>query len=83
MIEESKVMKEIHKIRSDFYRKTKGKTPAYILKLIKDESLKVKRELERSKPDSRLIVKKKYPIPEPSSMREIHQIREKNGAYGD
>ena len=83
MIEESNIMKEIHKIRSDFYRKTKGKSPAYILKLIKEESLKVKQELERSKPDPRLIVKKKYPIPEPISMREIHQIREKNDDYGD
>jgi hypothetical protein len=82
VIEESKIMKEIHKIRSDFYRKTKGRSPAYILKIIKEESLKVKQELEGTKPDPRLITEKRYPIPEPISMREIHQIREKGGDYG-
>lgn len=82
MVKESEIMRDIHRIRGEFYQKTKGKSREYILKLIKEESLKVKQELEKTKPDPRLIIRKKYPIPESSSMKEIHQIREKNEDYG-
>jgi hypothetical protein len=83
MTKESEIMKEIHRIRAEFYQKTRSKSREYILKLIREESLKVKQELEKTKPDSRLIVKKKYPIPESNSMKEVHQILEKNEDYGE
>ena len=46
MIKESKVMKNIHKIREEFSLKTRRKKPEYILKLIKQDSQNVKQELE-------------------------------------
>ena len=83
MFKESEIMRDIHRIRAEFYQKTRSKSREYILKLIKVESLKVKQELEKTKPDPRLIVRKKYPIPESGSMKEIHQIREKSEDYGE
>ncbi len=83
MINESDTMKDIHRIRGEFYRKTRGKSHEYVLKLIKEEGLKVKQELGKTKPDSRLIVQRKYPIPEPISIKEIHQVPEKGGQYGE
>jgi hypothetical protein len=63
MIEESKAMKEIHKIREAFYLETKGKSREFILKRIKEESRKMVKELAEFSPDRRLVVKGKYPIP--------------------
>jgi hypothetical protein len=83
VIKESEIMKDIHRIRGEFYRKTRAKSHEYVLKMIKEESLKVKQELEKTKPDVRLIVQKKYLIPEPISMKEIHQVREKDTEYGE
>jgi hypothetical protein len=76
-------MEVIHRIRAEFYQKTRSKSREYILRLIGEESLKVKQELEKTKPDPRLVVRKKYPIPESISMKEIHQIREKNDEFGE
>ena len=81
MIKESKVMKDIHKIRQEFYLKTRGKNHKYILKLIKEDSQKVKQEMEKMEPDSRLIVGRRYPIPQADSMEEIHQIRDHSEKY--
>ena len=82
MIKESKVMKNIHKIREEFSLKTRRKKPEYILKLIKQDSQKVKQELEKVEPDSRLIIARRYPVPQADSMRELHQIRERSEKYG-
>jgi len=82
VIKESNIMKEIHRIREEFYRETKGKNREYILKLIKEDSQKVIQELENIKPDPKLIVKEKYQIPQSDSMQEIHQIRERDEKYG-
>ncbi len=81
MIEDSKIMKEIHKLRETFYRETKGKSKEYILKRIKEESKKIEIELATIKPDRELMVIGKYPIPVRSSMEEIYQIRERRGKY--
>jgi DNA relaxase NicK len=75
-------MKEIHRIREEFYRETKGKNREYILKLIKEDSQKVIQELENIKPDPKLIVKEKYQIQQSDSIQEIHQIRERDEKYG-
>ena len=82
MIRESKVMKEIHRVREEFYRETRGKSREYILRRIKEDSQRIKQELESIEPDPKLIVKRRYPISEPDSMREIHQIRERDEKYG-
>lgn len=82
MIKESNIMKEIHRIREEFFRETKGKNREYILKLIKEDSQKVIKELENIKPDPKLIMKEKYQIPQSDSMQEIHQIRERDEKYG-
>lgn len=82
MIKESDVMVEIHKIRERFYLKTKDKPKAELLKLIKDQNRKVEDELRGIRPNPELIVKKKYKVPEPEAMREIHQIRERRAKYG-
>lgn len=76
-------MKDIHRIREAFWQKTRGKSPEYIISLIKEESQKVKQELEKVEPDSRLIIKRRYPIPQTDSRDdEIHQIREHDEKYG-
>jgi hypothetical protein len=41
MIEESNIMKEIHKIREAFHRETKGKSKENTLRRIKEDSQKV------------------------------------------
>jgi len=82
VIKESNIMKEIHRIREEFYRETKGKNREYILKLIKEDSQKVIQELENIKPDPKLIVKEKYQIQQSDSIQEIHQIRERDEKYG-
>jgi len=79
---ETKVMKEVHKIREEFYRKTKGKKREYILKLIKEGSRKVIQELDAIESDPKLIQKGKYMIPRLGSIEEIHQVREREGKYG-
>ena len=81
MIEDSKIMKEIHKLRETFYRETKGKSKEFILKRIKEASKRMEMELATVKPDPRLMVKGRYPIPVRSSMEEIYQIRERKGKY--
>jgi hypothetical protein len=81
VIKESKIMEEIHKIRAEFYRNTRGKSKEYILKQIKEDSEKIKKDLEIVKPDPKLIMKEKYTIPEVNSMEEIHQIRERSERY--
>jgi hypothetical protein len=57
MIKESEIMRKIHRIRAEFYQKTRSKSHEYILKLIKEESLKVKHELENTKPDLEFVFK--------------------------
>ena len=75
-------MKDIHRIREEFWRKTRGKNRESIVSLIKEENQKVKQELENVEPDSRLIIRRRYPIPQADSMEEIHQIRERGEKYG-
>jgi glutamyl/glutaminyl-tRNA synthetase len=75
-------MKDIHRIREEFWRKTRGKSRESIVSLIKEENQKVKQELENVEPDSRLIIRRRYPIPQADSMEEIHQIRERGEKYG-
>jgi len=82
VIKESKTMKDIHRIREEFWRKTRGKSRESIVSLIKEESQKVKQELEKVEPDSRLIIRRRYPVPQADSMEEIHQIRERSEKYG-
>ena len=82
MPKESKVMKEIHKIREEFYHKTRGKNREYILKLIKEGSRKVIQELDAVESDPKLIQKGRYTIPRLDSIEEIHQVREREGKYG-
>jgi hypothetical protein len=82
VIKESKAIKDIHRIREEFWRKTRGKSRESIVSLIKEESQKVKQELENVEPDSQLIIRRRYPIPQADSMEEIHQIRERGEKYG-
>lgn len=82
MVRESRIMKEIHRVREKFYRETKGKNREYILKLIREESKEVIKELETIKPDTNLVVKEKYLIPQSDSMKEIHLVRERGSKYG-
>jgi len=79
---ESKIMAEIHKIREEFYRKTKGKNRVDILKMIKEGGNEVIKELSAVELDSKLIQKEKYSIPRLDSMEGIHQIKEQKGKYG-
>jgi hypothetical protein len=78
---ESKVMKEIHKIREEFYHKTKGKDREYVLRLIKEGSRRVIQELDTIESDPKLIQKEKYTIPRLVSIEEIHQVRERKEGY--
>lgn len=82
MTKESRIMRDIHKVREKFYNQTKGKSREDILKLIKAGSEEVKQELEVIKADASLIVKKKYSIPPLNSVKEIHLIRERGTKYG-
>ncbi|MBI5674559.1 MAG: hypothetical protein HZC48_01860 [Nitrospirae bacterium] len=82
MIKDSKIMADLHGIRERFYEKTKKLSHSELLKVIKEQSQKVEKELSAAKPDSELVVRKKYKVPEPEAMREIHQIREQRVKYG-
>ncbi len=75
-------MKEIHKIREEFYHKTRGRRREYILKLIKEGSREVIQELDAIESDPKLIQKGKYVIPRSESIEEIHQVRERKKGYG-
>jgi hypothetical protein len=75
-------MKEIHKVREEFYRKTRGKNRDYILKLIKKGSKEVTQELDATESDLKLIQKEKYMIPQLDSVEDIHQVGEREGKYG-
>ena len=81
MIKESKVMKEIHKIREAFYKETKGRDSEYILNRIKEDSKKMQQELETIQPDPKLIIREKLRIPKVYSFEEVHQIRETEEKY--
>ncbi len=82
MIKESKIMAELHGIRERFYQKTKSLSHSELLKLIKKKSQKVEKELSEAKPNPELVVRKKYKVPVPEAMRQIHQIRERRAKYG-
>ena len=81
MAKESKIMADIHKIREEFYNKTRGKNRVDILKMIKEESNEVIKELSVIESNSELINKERYSIPRLASMERIHQIREQKGRY--
>jgi len=79
---ESRIMRDIHKVREKFYNQTKGKSREDILKLIKEGSEEVKQELEVTKADRHLIVKKGCSIPPLDSVEETRLIRERGTKYG-
>lgn len=83
MIKESGIMAEIHKIREPFYQKTKNMSPVELLNLIRTQSKNVEEELFQICPNQELVVRKRYRVPEPEAMKEIHQIREHGGKYGN
>ena len=83
MTKESSIMAEIHKIRERFYRKTKNISPVELLNLIRTRSKKVEEELFQIRPNPELVVRKRYRVPEPEAMKEIHQIREHGSKYGN
>lgn len=83
MIKESSIMAEIHEIRERFYQKTKNMFPVDLLNEIKTQSTKVEEELSQISPNPELVVRKRYKVPEPEAMKEIHQIRERGGKYGN
>lgn len=81
MSKESGGMEEIHKIRESFYLRTKNKSSKEILRMIKESSARVERELEGIKPNPHLIIHKRYSIPESETMKELHRIRERSAKY--
>ena len=83
MIKEPNIMAEIHEIRERFYQKTKNMSPVELLNLIRTQSKNVEEELFQIRPDPGLVVRKRYKVPEPEAMKEIHQIREQGGKYGN
>lgn len=83
MVKESGIMAEIHKIRERFYQKTKNMSHVELLNVIKSQSKKVEEELFQIRPNPELVVRKRYRVPEPEAMKEIHQIRERGGKYGN
>jgi len=83
MIKEVGIVAEIHKIRERFYRKTKNISPVELLNLIRTQSKNVEEELSQIRPNPELVVRKRYKVPEPEAMKEIHQIREHVGKYGN
>ena len=83
MIKEAGIMAEIHKIRERFYRKTKNMSPVVLLNLIRTQTKKVEDELSQIRPNPELVARKRYKVPEPEAMKEIHQIREHGGKYGN
>lgn len=82
MPKESKVMKEIHKVREEFYHETRGKNSEDILKLIKEGSRKVIQELGAIESNPKLIQSGKYMTQRSDSTEEIHQVGEREGKYG-
>jgi len=83
MIKESGIMQEIHNIRERFYQRTKKMSHVDLLNVIKTQSKKVEEELSQIRPNPELVVRKRYKVPEPEAMKEIHQIREHVGKYGN
>ena len=83
MIKESSIMAEIHEIRERFYQKTKNMSPVELLNLIRTQAMKVEEELSQIHPNPELVVRRRYKVPEPEAMKEIHQIREHMGKYGN
>ena len=83
MIKEVGIVAEIHKIRERFYQKTKNISPVELLNLIRTRSKKVEEELFQIRPNPELVVRKRYRVPEPEAMKEIHQIREHGSKYGN
>ena len=83
MIKEAGIVAEIHKIRERFYQKTKNMSPVELLNLIRTQSKNVEEELFQIRPDPGLVVRKRYKVTEPEAMKEIHQIREQGGKYGN
>jgi hypothetical protein len=80
---ESGIMVEIHKIRERFYQKTKNMSPVELLNVIRTQSKKVEEELSQIRPNPELVVRKRHKVQEPEAMKEIHQIREQRGKYGN
>ena len=83
MIKESSIMAEIHEIRERFYQTTKNISPVELLNLIRTQSKKVEEELSKTPLNPELVIRKRYKAPEPEAMKEIHQIREHMGKYGN
>ena len=83
MIKESGIVAEIHEIRERFYQTTKNISPVELLNLIRTQSKKVEEELLQIRPNPELVVRKRHKVPEPEAMKEIHQIREHGGKYGN
>ena len=83
MTKEPDIMAEIHEIRERFYQKTKNISHVELLNLIRTQSKKVEEELSQIRPNPELVVRKRYRVPEPEAMKEIHQIREHGGKYGN
>lgn len=83
MIKEQGIMAEIHEIRERFYQKTKNLSHTELLNIIKTLSRKVEEKLSKTSPSPELVIRKKYKVPEPESMKEIHQIREQRSKYGN
>lgn len=73
---------DLHDIREQFYQKTKSLSHSELLKLIKKQSREVEKELSETKPAPELIIRKRYKVPEPVAMKEIHQVRERHAKYG-
>ncbi|MEW6068478.1 MAG: hypothetical protein AB1610_09335 [Nitrospirota bacterium] len=82
MIKESKIMAELHGIRERFYQKTKSLSHSELVKLIKKQSQEVEKELSEAEPNPEFVVRRKYKVPQPEAMRQIHQIRERRTKYG-
>ena len=82
MIKESNIITEIHKTRERFYEKTKNMPRAELLNVINEQGKRVEEELSKISPAPELLIKKKYKVPEPEAMTEIHQIREHRAKYG-
>ncbi|HHT9115184.1 MAG TPA: hypothetical protein ACFYEL_01815 [Candidatus Wunengus californicus] len=83
MIKEAGIVAEIHKIREWFYQKTKNMSHVELLNLIRTQSKNVEEELFQILPNPELVVRRRHKVPEPEAMKEIHQIREHGGKYGN